>query len=391
MTWRETCAMKEKIGLVAELERGERTMSELCRIFQVSRKTGYKWWARYCEEGVPGLEERSRAPYHRADRVSAEVVQALLELRARHPDWGPRKLLDWLALRRRELARPACSTVALLLARHGLVKPRRANRRSVPYGAPFVVAGAPNELWSADFKGQFRMGDGRYCYPLTLSDAYSRYLLCCQGLLRPTFAEVRPWFERVFREYGLPGAMRSDNGAPFASSALGGISRLSLWWLKLGIIPERIRAGHPEQNARHERMHGTLKRACALEANVQQQQRALTRFRREYNEERPHQALSGQTPQMRYARSGRPYPKRLPELSYPEGFEQRRVMPSGCISWRGRKWYVAGILAGEPIGLYAIDDGVWRIHAGMLAIGLLDVRTSHIKPIDTAVEIPTLH
>jgi transposase InsO family protein len=383
--------MKEKFGLIAELERGERTMSELCRVLNVSRKTGYKWWARYREQGVAGLEERSRAPHHRVDRVSAEVVQALLELRAQHPDWGPCTLLSWLAMRRPQLARPAPSTVALLLARHGLVKPRRAHRRSVPYGAPFVTASAPNELWSADFKGQFRMGDGHYCYPLTMSDAYSRYLLCCRGLFRPTFAQVRPWFERAFREFGLPGAIRSDNGAPFASSALGGLSRLSLWWLKLGIIPERIEAGHPEQNARHERMHGTLKRACPLKANMQQQQRELTRFRHDYNEERPHRALGGQTPQMHYVRSCRSYPQRLAELSYPAGFEQRRVLPSGCISWRGRKWYVAGILAGETIGLYAIDNGVWRIHAGMLAIGLLDVRTSRIKPINTVVEIPTLH
>jgi putative transposase len=391
MSWKETCPMKERIGLIAELERGERTMSELCRIFGVSRKTGYKWLARYRQGGTPGLEDRSRAPHRRACTVGEAVKAELLELRARHPDWGPRKLLDWCVLNRPELELPAPSTVALLLGRHGLVKPRGASRSRTPYGAPFVVAVAPNELWSADFKGQFRTGDGRYCYPLTVSDAYSRYLLCCRGLHQPRFNAVQPCFERVFREYGLPSAIRTDNGAPFASAALGGISRLSLWWLKLGILPERIRAGQPQQNARHERMHGTLKRACAVRSNLHTQQRAFERFRRDYNCERPHQALKGQTPVMHYSVSTRPYPTRLPELIYPDGFDHRRVMPSGSIGWIGRKWYVAGLLAGETVGLYAIDDGVWRLHVGPLAVGLLNARATRIEPIETMIEIPTLH
>jgi len=391
MSWKETCAMKERIGFVAELERGERTMSELCRVFGVSRKTGYKWWDRYQQRGIAGLEDHSRAPLSRPYAVSEPVKAALLELRGRHPDWGPQKLLAWFALHRPGLALPAASTVASLLARRGLVKPRHPSRSRTPYGAPFVVAVAPNELWGADFKGQFRTVDRRYCYPLTVSDAYSRYLLCCRGLLHPRFQQVRPWFERVFQEYGMPTAIRTDNGAPFASSALGGISRLSLWWLRLGILPERIRAGQPQQNARHERLHGTLKRACALGANLHAQQRAFERFRREYNNERPHQALKGQTPHMHYTVSARSYPKRLPEFIYPSVFEQRRVMPSGCIGWIGHKWYVAGILAGETVGLYPIDDGIWRVHVGPLAVGLLNARATRIDPIETMIEIPTLH
>jgi transposase InsO family protein len=383
--------MKERIGLMAELERGERTMSELCRVFGVSRKTGYKWWARYRERGVTGLEDQSRAPHTRPDVVGEPVKAALLELRARHPDWGPVKLLDWLRPRYPDWVLPVPSTVALLLARRGLVKPRRSSRNRTPYGAPFVVAVAPNELWSADFKGQFRTGDGRYCYPLTISDAYSRFLLCCRGLHQPRFRQVLPWFERVFRDYGLPTAIRTDNGAPFASAALGGISRLSLWWLKLGIIPERIRPGQPQQNARHERLHGTLKRACAVQASLLCQQRAFERFRRDYNTERPHQALKGHTPSMHYNRSPRPFPSRLPELAYPTGYEQRRVMPSGSIGWVGRKWYVAGVLAGETIGLYPVDDGVWRVHVGPLALGTLDARNKRIDPIETIIKIPTIH
>jgi putative transposase len=391
MSWRETCPMKERIGFVAELERGERTMTELCRVFGISRKTGHKWWTRYRQGGVPGLEDRSRAPHTRVQLVGEPVKAALLQLRERHPDWGPRTLLGWLARHRSELALPAASTAALLLKRHGLIKARRASRARTPYGAPFVVALAPNELWSADFKGQFRTGDGRYCYPLTVSDAYSRYLLCCRGLPQPRFSLVQPWFERVFREYGLPTAIRTDNGAPFASSALGGISRLSLWWLKLGIVPERIRPGHPQHNARHERLHGTLKRACAPRANLPAQQRAFELFRHDYNTERPHQALAGRTPHMCYSASLREYPRRLPGFTYPRGFEQRRVMPSGSIGWIGRKWYVAGLLAGETVGLYPIADGIWRIHVGPLAVGILDAHAKLIAPIETTIEIPTLH
>ena len=392
MTWKETCPMKERVGFIVELQRGERTMSETCRIFGVSRKTGYKWLDRYQQFGAAGLEDQSRAPHAHPNAVAEDVKARLLQVRLRHPDWGPIKLLDWLALNEPQWCLPVASTVAALLGRHALVKLRRRHRRSVPYGAPFVQATAPNELWSADFKGQFRLGNGRLCYPLTISDGASRYLLCCQGLSRPTWAQTQPYFEQVFRRYGLPAAIRTDNGAPFASSGLGGISRLALWWIKLGIVPERIRAGHPEQNARHERMHGTLKRACAVQSNFTRQQRAFDRFRREYNTERPHQALGrAQTPQMHYARSPRAYPRRLPELVYPQGYALRRVMPSGSIGWVGRKWYLAGLLAGETIGLYPIDDGIWHVFVGSVAIGRLDARAQHIAPVDTTIDVPTVH
>lgn len=391
MTWRHTEPMKERLAFIAEFDRGERTMSELCRVFNVSRKTGYKWVARHHEHGVLGLADRSRAPHQHPNALAPALAGRLLDLRARHPDWGPVKLLDWLAQRTPDERLPAASTVAELLRRHGLIKMRVQRRRSVPYGAPFVQAHAPNELWSADFKGQFRLGAGMLCYPLTVSDAASRYLLCCQSLSRPTFAQTQPWFERVFRDYGLPAAIRTDNGAPFASIALGGISRLSLWWLKLGIVPERIRPGHPEQNGRHERLHGTLKRACPVRRDLSAQQRAFDTFRHTYNTERPHQALDGQTPHMRYAPSSRAYPRKLPELSYSEGYVLRRVSPAGNICFLGRRWYVAGVLRGEPIGLYPIDNDIWRIHVGALAIGTLDARASRIEPIETMINIQTIH
>lgn len=392
MPWKETCAMNERLGFVLEFEAGERTMSELCRVFGISRKTGYKLLARYREFGVAGVEERSRAPHAHPNAVSKQAAAAIVQLRRRFPDWGPLKLLDWLERRRPELALPAPCTAAQLLKREGLVKPRERKRHSTPYGAPFVQAGAPNDLWSADFKGQFRMGNGELCYPLTLSDATSRYFLRCDALSRPTYAQTRPHCERAFREYGLPRAIRSDNGEPFASTGLGGLTRLSLWWIKLGIIPERIRPGRPEQNPRHERLHGTLKRGCAVAANLRQQQRAFDRFRYLYNTERSHQALGrSQTPAMHYQPSARPYPERLLELGYPPGYVVRRVHPSGNINLVGREWYLSAVLAREPIGLQPIADGVWIVFVGPVAIGRLDVRAKRVQPIETYVEIPILH
>jgi putative transposase len=253
MTWRASCPMDERMAFIREMIIAERTMSDLCRIFGVSRKTGHKWWNRYCAEGSSGLQERSRAAHHHPNAVDARLASALLSLRKRHPDWGPQTLLDSMRLQDPSCALPHPSTVAELLRRHGLVKLRRKRARSVPYAAPFTRASAPNELWSADYKGQFRMGDRRYCYPLTISDSYSRYLLCCEGLPGPTLAQTQPYFERAFRQYGLPAAIRTDNGAPFASIALGGVSPLSLWWLKLGLCPSAsvrpIRSKTPVMNA----------------------------------------------------------------------------------------------------------------------------------------------
>jgi putative transposase len=391
MTWRASCPMDERMAFIREMIIAERTMSDLCRIFGVSRKTGHKWWNRYCAEGSSGLQERSRAAHHHPNAVDARLASALLSLRKRHPDWGPQTLLDSMRLQDPSCALPHPSTVAELLRRHGLVKLRRKRARSVPYAAPFTRASAPNELWSADYKGQFRMGDRRYCYPLTISDSYSRYLLCCEGLPGPTLAQTQPYFERAFRQYGLPAAIRTDNGAPFASIALGGVSPLSLWWLKLGIVPERIRPAHPQQNARHERMHGTLKLACPVQADLSAQRRALHRFQREYNQERPHRSLGGQTPQMHYQASPRSYPRRLPELVYPAGFQVRKAHHNGEITWHSKRWYVSQIVAQEPIGLYPIADGVWRVHVGMLAVGILDLRNKRIEPIETFIHVPTRH
>lgn len=390
MSWKETDPMKERIGFIAELQRGERTMSELCLVFGISRKTGYKWRERFEAAGYGGLEERSRARLHHPNAVDAAMIARLVKLRRRY-GWGPQKLLDRLAWKHPQLELPASSTVAEILKRHGLVKARRRRQRSVPYGAPFVIATSPNELWSADYKGQFRTGDGRYCYPLTICDAFSRYLLCCRGLERPTAADSKAWFERAFKDYGLPAAIRTDNGTPFASTGLGALSTLSLWWLKLGIVPERIRPAHPQQNGRHERMHRTLKDGCAIAANMAAQQLALDQFRHDYNCERPHDALGKKPPHALYHASPRAYPKRVPELQYPESYAVCRVYDNGLMSWRGHTFYVNQALAGEPVGLHPIDNAAWRIYVGPLAIGILDLHKKRIEPLETYIQVPTLH
>lgn len=382
MGWRETCAVSERMRFVLNVERGERTIAEACRLTGVSRKTGYKWLARYEQGGVLALQDRSRAPHTHPNAVAPDIKAMLLEARQQHPSWGAVKLLAWLGRRHPKCEFPASSTVSELLKRAGLVKPRRRTPRVPPYARPFMQAAEPNDLWSADFKGHFRTGDGRYCYPLTVSDGFSRYLLLCRGLLQPTSAGVWPWFERAFHEYGLPLAIRTDNGPPFASRSLAGLSELAIWWLKLGIRPERIEPGCPQQNGRHERLHRTLKRESTLppRASLRAQQHAFESFRTGYNDERPHQALGQCTPAQFYRPSGRQYPSRPPEVHYPQGFAVRRVRYAGTIKWQGRFVYVSHVLRGEPVGLYQTDEDTWNVYFGSLNIGRLDARNTRVEP-----------
>jgi transposase InsO family protein len=382
MGWEETCAVTERMKFVLEVQQGDRTVAQACRVAGVSRKTGYKWLARFEAGGVPALQDRSRAPRTHPHAVPLEIQAMLLEARRLHPDWGAVTLLEWLSRRHPRQEFPAPSTVSELLKRHGLVKARGRSRRTPPYSQPFSQAREPNAIWSADFKGYFKTGDQRCCYPLTVSDAFSRYLLVCRGLLEPSTEAVWPWFERAFREYGLPLAIRTDNGAPFASRGIGGLSKLSAWWVRLGITPERIEPGCPQQNGRHERMHRTLKRRSAKppRASLPAQQRAFDRFRLEYNEERPHHALALSTPAEFYRPSPRPYPSRLPEIEYPSGFVVRHVRHAGGIKWQGRLVYVGHALTGEPVGLYQIDEGLWSVYYGALELGRLDTRCARVEP-----------
>ena len=298
MPWKETCPMDERVKFIGMYLEGELSMVELCRQFGVERKTGYKWVHRYEQGGPAGLVDRSRAPHHHPNAVVREIEDAIVTLRGRRPRWGPKKLRVKLGRREPPVSWPAASTIGEILQRHGLVVSRRRKRRTPPYVAPLLSAEQPNDVWCADFKGWFRTGDGSRCDPFTLSDSASRLLLRCQAVLHPDEESVRPVLDAAFREFGLPRAIRTDNGPPFATTTVRGLSRLSVWWIKLGIVPERIEPAKPAQNGRHERLHRTLKQETASPParTLRLQQRAFDQFREYDNHDRPHEALEQQTP-----------------------------------------------------------------------------------------------
>ena len=360
MPWSVRTPMTERREFVEDAQRQLYSMRELCARYGISPRVGYKWLARYRAEGLAGLEDRSRRPHRSPARLDGELAALFVDARARHPTWGARKLLAYLERRHRRLAWPAASTVAALLKREGLVAPRR--RRPAPGhpGRPLTPMDAPNAGWTADFKGHFRTGDGRSCYPLTVADGYSRYLLACEALTRPTHAESVPVFRALFRRYGLPARIRTDNGVPFATSALGRLSQLSVWWIKLGIAPELIEPARPQQNGRHERMHRTLKAETTKPPaqTAQGQQRRFRVFQAEFNDERPHEALQGDAPASWYHRSGRRLPERLVDPEYPSHFEVRYVSRNGGVRWRNRWVNVSHVLAEEYVGFEEIADGV---------------------------------
>jgi len=378
MPWDEATRMEQRERFIGDLDSCLYSMTELCERYGVSRKTGYKWAQRYVEGGVEGLKDRSRARKSCLGRTSEEVCDKLAELRRLHPTWGPRKLLAWFGRREPEVSWPAASTVGGILKRHGLVEGRGRARKPWPSSRPGVLqAEAPNDMWTGDFKGQFRTGDGRLCYPLTVADAHSRFLLGVQGLDTVSEAQAWPVFERLFREYGLPQAIRTDNGSPFAAiRAVARLSRLSVRWIKLGIALDRIEPGHPEQNGSHERMHRTLKRETARPPAVSRptQQERFDRFRSVYNEQRPHEALGQRLPAELYRPSVRPYPAQMPEPDYPGHFEVRSVKRTGMIKWQGEFLFVSEALIGERVGLEETADGVWTVYFGSVALARFDER-----------------
>lgn len=381
MPWSQTSPMDQKTQFIADYLRQRYSMTELCEQYGVSRKTGYKWIDRYLRHGPEGLAEHSRRPASSPNATAPEIVQALLEQRQRHPSWGGKKLLTVIGQRHPGWALPHRSTVCEILGRHGLV-PKKRRRRTLGHpGRPSDAVLAPNDLWCADFKGQFKTGDGVYCYPLTVTDAYSRYLLGCQGLHSTKVAEAKPVFTRLFKEYGLPLAIRTDNGVPFATTTLARLSSLSAWWVRLGVMPQLIEPGKPQQNGRHERMHRTLKAETTrpAAASLSAQQRRFNAFRTEFNDERPHEALDQATPASYYHPSPRPMPDRLPPLNYPDRFEVRYVSYNGGIRWKKDWVNVSIVCAGEYVGLEEIDDGVWNVYFGTLRLGRLHERHMRIE------------
>lgn len=366
--------MEEKLRFVFEYEQGERSMSELCQRYEIARETGYVWLRRYREYGLDGLVERDRSAHRHPNQTPEEIERIVLELREAHMRWGPVKLKR--VLERDEPGRvwPASSTIGALLKREGMVVGRKKRLRTAPYSEPLAHADGPNRVWCADFKGWFRTGDGDRIDPLTMSDAFSRYLLRCQAVEKTDATRVQAIFEAAFREYGLPDALRTDNGPPFASRALAGLSRLAVWLIKLGVVPERIEPGHPEQNGRHERMHLTLKQETTQPpaADRRAQQRAMDKFREEYNHVRPHAALGQQTPAAVYQRSLREFPERVPEVEYPDSMLVRQIGNRGQMRWKKHEVFVSEVLWGEAVGLLPINDHCYRVYFAQVPIGIFD-------------------
>jgi transposase InsO family protein len=375
--------MDEKVQMIGDYLKKEHMVTELGKHYQVSRKTVYKWIRRYQVEGIKGLQEGSHAPFKHPNATCNETASEIIITKRRYDQWGPKKIITWLQERRPDKHWPAVSTTQAILRKEGLVQTRKYRRHTPPYTHPFQQCSRPNDSWSIDYKGQFRTGDGRLCYPLTITDNYSRYLLSCRGLRHPSHEATRPLLERAFREYGLPLAIRSDNGAPFASSGLGGLSRLAVWLIRLQIRPERIALSCPEQNGRHERMHRSLKAAvCQPPANsLYRQQLAFDRFIAEYNEERPHEGLGMKTPASLYQPSNRHYPQKLPKIEYDDWLTVRKVLPSGGIKWCNHYIYVSQALAGEPVGLKQITETAWEIWYSFLRLGMVDATKQKVLPI----------
>ena len=381
MPWSQTSPMDQRTQFIADYLREVLSVTELCDLYGIARKTAYKWIDRYLRQGPAGLEERSRRPQVSPNRTPDEVTQALLEARRRHPSWGGKKLLTLVHKRHLSWDLPHRSTVCDILNRHGMVAKKRQRRRIGHPGKPTSQILAPNDVWSADYKGQFRTGNGIYCYPLTVADGFSRYLLGCQGLDSTAVAQAKPVFTRLFKEYGLPQRIRTDNGVPFATNTLARLSSLSAWWVRLGVLPELIEPGKPQQNGRHERMHRTLKAETTRPAagSLAAQQRKFNAFREEFNNERPHEALDMQTPACLYQPSVREMPNKIPPLEYPDRFEVRYVSANGGIRWN-RDWInVSIVCVGEYVGLEEIDDGIWNVYFGPLKLGRLNERHMRIE------------
>lgn len=383
MSWRNICPMNEKIKFIAAVKECELSMTDLCNRFVISRKTGYKWLDRYDTHGATGLHDKSSARLTQEHRTADSHVKAILHLKTKYKNWGPKKLKVWLERKEPLTIWPAASTIGDILKQHGLVERRKARRRVPPYSQPFAECNAANDSWSADFKGQFLLGNNKYCYPLTITDNFSRYILACDGYLSPNLENVKRSFEHVFANYGLPNSIKTDNGIPFSSTSIGGLSQLAIWWIKLGILPERIEPGHPEQNGRHERMHKTLKHDTASppQKTLIAQNALFDNFIEEFNYQRPHESINNKTPAEVYSCSKREYRNIMPKIMYDDDYIIRKVRCNGCIKWKGGLVYLTSLLHGEPIGLRETDNGLWEVMFSFLKLGVInEVKSKIIRP-----------
>lgn len=381
MPWSHSSPMDQKLLFISAYLKQSRSVVDLADDFQISRKTAYKWINRYLLDGPAGLEDQSKAAFQVHNATPPKVVEAILATRRQHRSWGAKKILKILRGKHPTWDLPARATICDILKRHGLTRKTRKRRKISHPGKPTRPVLHPNDLWCVDFKGQFKTRDGLYCYPLTVTDAYSRVLLACQGLLAPTFKPVRTIFTRLFKEYGLPNRIRSDNGTPFASTAIGRLSQLSVWWIRLGITPELIEPGKPQQNGSHERMHKTLKAEATRPpaGNLKAQQRKFNVFREEFNTLRPHESLNDETPASRYEKSKKEWQEKLPPVEYLKHFEIRYVSANGCIRWNSAWVRVSSALKDQYIGLESVDDGIWNVYFSNLRLGFFHERRLRIE------------
>jgi len=381
MAWMETDPVSERVRFISAWLSREESVSALAIRFGVSRKTAYKWIGRYAAEGPSGLAARSSAPVTQAAQTPIKTVAAILKLRRKYPAWGPRKLRARLQLDDPERKWPAASTIGDILKRAGLVRPRKLRRRAPTAQRPFRGADAPNDVWCIDFKGFWRTGDGVRVLPFTVTDAMSRYLLVCQAVEHPDFETVWPILVRAFKEYGLPRAIRSDNGPPFGSTAAGGLSRLAVNFVRMGITPERITPGKPQENGRHERMHQTLKREAATPPSLtaKAQLLRLERFRRTFNEERPHEALGQIPPAKVYHPSPRLWDGKLRSPEHWGATHIRLVHLSGSIKWQGRELFVSEVLRRERIGIFEIAEDEYEVRYGALLLGYINGKNKLVR------------
>lgn len=383
MSWKETCVMSERVKFIMACEEGSESFSQTCIRFGISRRVGYKWLNRFKDGGFEALKDQSRAPIKPYNKISEQLSAMILEVRCNHMTWGPRKIIAWLQQEYPDYSWPAPSSAGELLKKNGLISARKKRKRVQPYTQPFGEIAAPNDSWSIDYKGQFKLQDGLLCYPLTLSDNFSRFVLACDGFHRISGHRVMDILTLVFREYGLPRVIRSDNGTPFASTGLGSLTFLNVWLMKLGIVHERIRPGHPEENGRHERMHRTLKAETAMppKANMLKQRVAFKAFQQEFNYGRPHEALDNERPGWVHTKSNRVYPGYLNEVEYSSDYIVRRVRQNGTIKWCGKEVYLTEALVAEAVGLLAVSGEEWIVCFGSMHVGILDERLMKIMPL----------
>lgn len=383
MPWKETHVMDEKIKFIAEVKKDESTIKDICEYHGISRPTGYKWIDRYEKYGIKGLEDRSRAPQNPANGLDDFVKEKILEVKHTYMHWGPKKVRSKLMKLYPEWKKhPAISSIGEFLKKEGLVITRKRRIKTMGTNKPLTIGLKPNDVWSADFKGWFKTRDGARCNPLTISDDYSRYLLSCWHVNKMNHINVQKRFEIVFREYGLPLVIRTDNGTPFASTSSYGLTKLSVWWISLGIYPERIEPGHPEQNGRHERMHRTLKDNTANPSaeTINKQKKRFSEFQIEYNEERPHEALNMKTPAEFYWESSRKFPNKKPKIEYPNYMDKRKVQENGRFNYNGYELFLSESLYGEYIGIEKISEDESSLWYSNYHLGILNHRVLEIKP-----------